>query len=1112
MKKLLLLLLTVFSVSLLASAQTRTVTGTVIDAHNDDPLIGVSVIPGASKTGVATDIDGNFAVSVPAGVKTLKFEYLGYEPKTVQITSNNMIVKLESSAEMLNDVVVTGYGNVKRSEYTGSAGAINAKQLEDAVVSNVTNAVSGKIAGVQTLSSNGQPGTSSTILVRGVGSINAGTSPLYVVDGMIFDGDISSIPTQDIESFTVIKDAASTALYGARGANGVVQIVTKKGKEGQATVTFDMKWGSNSRAIPQYDVISDQRQYLETFYKAIYNAQTRYVGMSAADAHAYANKNLFTLLGYQTWTKPDGQDWIGTNGKFNPNATPGYTRGNYTYLADDWTKETLINGMRQEYNMSVTGGTQRLMYYASASYLQDEGIIIASHFNRLSTRLNVDYQAKDWLKIGANMQYSYTNSGYPDGQTLSDSSSTGNAFNLMNSLGPVYPMYIRDAWGNIAYNTAFGNKIYDYGDGAEYIIGAGRTNAVRATYAQANAVGSLHYDISDILSDIFNGKWYAQLTPLKGLTITGSVGYYVDNTRYHSTVNGLYGQFTSSGGQAQQEADRSRTINLQLLAQYQRSFGDHNVSLMVGAENSGYQSEYTYAIGSNLYNPVSWAVNNTIDQLKGGGAQSTVVHRGFLANLKYTYSNRYYLTAAIRRDGSSRFAPGKQWGTFWSFSGAWDMANEEFMQDTKNYIDMLKVRASFGQNGNDLIRTGYINAYSDWYKMSGADGVFSDGTLASKGNKNITWETSNSFNAGFDFSFFKRRVSGSAEYYSRQTSDMLFSLPVAPSLGYSSIPSNVGSMRNNGVEVDLNINLFNTKDFTWDVFGNITFAKNKVIKLDSSILNTNSTWRADSQKGWLSGSYMYLEGQSMYNLWIVKYAGVNKDNGRPLYWALKNETTTEIDPATGQEVTVDKTYTYIDPTTGEEKKGVCKVEYLTEKYSEAYNTNRQGTGNLMPKAYGGFGTNLSYKGFDLSLAFSYQFGGRIFDSSYQSYMYSGDGTAQSMGLNWHKDMLNAWTPENPDSNIPALMLSDTYSYNSTSTRFLISSNYVSLNNVTLGYSFPSDLVKKFFLSSLRVYVAAENVALWSKRKGLDPRQSYATSNNSTYSPVRNISGGLKVSF
>ena len=1102
MKKLLLLLLTVFSVSLLATAQSRTVTGTVLDAHNDEPIIGAGVKPGNSKVGAVTDIDGNFAVAVPAGVKTLTVDFIGYKSKTVQITSNNMTIMLEPNAEMLDDVVVTGYGNVKRSEYTGSAGAINSKQLEDAVVSNVTNAVSGKIAGVQTLSSNGQPGTSSTILVRGVGSINAGTSPLYVVDGMIFDGDISSIPTQDIESFTVIKDAASTALYGARGANGVVQIVTKKGKEGQATVTFDMKWGSNSRAIPQYDVISDSRQYLETLYKAIYNAQTLYLGQSSADAHAYANANLFTLLGYQTWTKPEGQDWIGTNGKFNPNATPGYTRGNYTYLADDWTKETLINGLRQEYNMSVTGGTQRLMYYASASYLEDEGIIIASHFNRLSTRLNVDYQAKDWLKIGANMQYTYSNSGYPDGQTLSDSSSTGNAFNLMNTLAPVYPMYIRDAWGNIAYNTAFGNKIYDYGDGAEYITGAGRTNAVRAIYSQANPVGALHYNISDILSDIFNGKWYAQLNPLKGLTITGSVGYYVDNTRYHQTVNGLYGQFASMGGQASQEADRARTINLQLLAQYQRSFGDHNVSLMVGAENSGYQSEYTYAIGSNLYNPVSWAVNNTIDQITGGGAQSTVVHRGFLANLKYTYSNRYYLTAAIRRDGSSRFAPGKQWGTFWSFSGAWDMANEAFMQDTKEYIDMLKVRASFGQNGNDLIRTGYTNAYSDWYKMTGADGVFSDGTLASKGNKDITWETSNSFNAGFDFSLFKRRVSGSAEYYSRQTSDMLFSLPVAPSNGYSSIPSNVGSMRNNGFEIDLTINLFNNKDLNWDVFGNITFAQNKVISLSESILNTTADWRPDSEKGWLSGSYMYLPGKSMYNLWIVKYAGVNKENGKPQYYYLRDAVESDGVPLT---------YTYTDAN-GEEQTVATQVEDVTENYSLAYNTNRQGTGNLMPKAYGGFGTNFSWKGIDVSLAFSYQFGGRIYDSSYASYMFSGNGASSSIGQNWHKDMLNAWTPENNTSDIPALMLSDTYSYNSTSTRFLISSNYVSLNNVTVGYTFPTSLVKKFFLSSLRVYCAAENVALWSKRKGLDPRQSYATSNNSTYSPIRNISGGIKVSF
>jgi TonB-linked SusC/RagA family outer membrane protein len=1096
MKKLFLLLMTVLSVSLCASAQMRTVTGTVVEEANDEPVIGASVTPAGSTKGVVTDIDGNFELQVPAGVKAITVSYVGFTTQTVAITGSHLHIALKNSAEVLNDVIVVAYGVSKKSEYTGSAGVIKSDELEDALVSNVTNAVSGKIAGVQTFSSNGQPGTSASIRVRGTGSINAGSTPLYVVDGLPFDGDISTISPTDIESMTVIKDAASTALYGARGANGVILVTTKRGKEGNAKITVDMRWGANTRAVPQYKVITDARQYIETVYNAYANSAETEHGYEGLDKHNYALSNIWSSLGYQTWSVPAGQTIIGTNGKFNPNATPGYVDGNYYYIADDWTKGTLSTGLRQEYNLNITGGTERLSYYISGNYLEDEGLITNSHFNRLSTRAVIDYQAKKWLKIGANLSYTYTNSGYPDDQT--SSGSTGNAFELVNSLAPVYPMYIRDAQGNILYNTTYNRPIFDYGDGADY--GLGRTGYTRNTLSSSNPAGDLLYNTEDYLADVFDGKWYATLTPISGLTVTGTAGYHVDNTREHYLANNLYGQSANYGGTAAQAAYRYRTINLQALATYARQFGDHNLSLMLGFENQSYQVETVSASGQSLYNPGSFVVSNTIDEKTGSGSQANLVHRGLLANFKYNYLGRYYFTLAGRRDGSSRFAPEHRWGNFWSVSGGWDISKESFMAETKSYLDMLKFKISFGQNGNDNIGYNY-NAYADQYHITGADGVWADGELTYKGNRDITWETSNSFNTGFDFSFWHGKLSGSLEYYQRQTSDMLFYLPVAPSLGYSSYPANVGSMRNNGFELELNYTILDNRDITWDVNANLTMAGNKVLHLDPSIVNTNTSWQEDSQMGWLSGSSMYVEGKSMYNLWMVEYAGVNPENGNALYYTWGNKLDENGDKIP---------YSYEDD--GVTVKEYVKERQTTESYSEAYNNGRIETGNLAPKGYGGFGTSISSHGIDFSAQFAYQFGGRLYDSAYAGYMYG--GYYSSLGTNMHQDLLNAWTPTNTNTDVPRLDAEGDTGYyaGSTSTRFLVSSNYLSLNNITLGYTFPQKWVRKAYLDNVRIYFAAENVALWSARKGLDPRQSYTSSSNSTYSPIRSISGGVKVTF
>lgn len=1085
MKKLFLLLVAVLSIGLCASAQTRTVKGTVVDAANGEPLISASVKAAGSATGVATDVDGDFSIVVPASTRQLVVTYVGYQTQNVDITDGKLMIRMVPQSTVLDDFIAVAYGTVKKSEYTGSASVVKADQLEDALVTTATSALTGRVAGVQTLSNNGQPGEQPSVMIRGVGSINASTQPLYVVDGVPYNGDLATIPTTDIEAMTVLKDAASTALYGARGANGVILITTKRGAEGEARVTLDARWGHNSRALGNYDVITDPRQYLEQVYAAHYMTNVANYGtvkdenginhivMSpelAASSHQYALGQLWPSLGYQTWTAPAGQSIIGTDGKFNPNATPGYVNNlGYYLIGDDWS-DIIGHGLRQEYNLSVSGGNDRLTYYFTGSYLSDEGLIEGSHYQRLNTRIAVDYQVKKWLKLGANVAYTYVNSGYPGGQT--DSGNSTNAFYMANFLAPVYPIYQRDSKGDIMYNTSYGKPIYDYGDN--------QVGEARNVMSMSNPIGDLAYNLDESLMDILDSKWYALLTPVKGLTINANLGYFVDNTRNHSIANGLYGQLADQGGQAMQVASRLRTINAQFLAEYQRTFNDvHNAALMLGYESYSLNSENVQAIGNNLYNPGQWAVSNTIDQRNGYGSSYSYATRGFFLRAKYNYAERYFLMGSFRRDASSRFHPDHRWGNFWSASVAWEIAKESFMQDFDN-VDMLKFKFSYGQNGNDNLLNYY--PYLDQYRLTGADGVFNDAQLTYKGNPDITWETSNNINVGFDFSFFKGMLFGTAEYYQRKVTDMLFNIPVAPSLGYSTMPMNVGSMRNNGFEIELNYRPVNTKDITVDIFANLTLPQNKVLELAPDILNANGDW--------INGNRIFHEGESMYQFYITKYAGVDPETGLALYWARK-----PLLDENEEQISIDGILQW-----GE--------EYTTTNATDARTSNRVKTGNLMPKGYGGFGASVKAYGFDFAINFSYQFGGKVYDNTYVMTMGTGVG---DLGLNMHKDLLNAWTPENRYTDVPRLSTSDQYTTYFCD-RFLKSSDYLALNNITVGYTIPENITKKAFLHNVRVYFSAENVALWSKRKGLDPRQSFTATGNYVYSPIRCFSGGIRLSF
>lgn len=1083
MKKLFLFFLTVLLTSAVAMAQ-HTVTGTVLSEQDNEPIIGATVrVLGNEAIGVATDADGHFSLQVPAQFHKLIVSSVGMTTRTVDITSAPMTIILSDHATHLDDVMVVAYGTAKKSEYTGSASVVKAADISDALVSSVTSVLSGKVSGVQTISSDGRPGSAPSIRIRGIGSINASSSPLYVVDGVPYEGDISQLANSDVESMTILKDAASTALYGARGANGVVLITTKRGAEGSARVTFDARWGANTVGIDNYNVISNPEQYMEMAYQGYYNYATLVRGANAATAWNYANNQLQPLsgsggvFGYQIYEVPTGERLIGHNGKINPNAQLGYSDGTYYYLPDNWRANTLHNGLRHEYNLSISGGTEKLKYYVSGSYLGDDGVINGSSFDRFSSRATVDYQAKKWLKIGTNTAYIYTKTNYASDNDLDNSTSSGNAFWMANMIAPIYPMFVRDAaTRQVVQNEQYGLPVYDYGDGSS-------TNYTRNWMSMANPIGTLRYDTYEILSDAIDTKWYATITPIDGLNITGTAGYFTDNTRYHLVNNPFYGQGAEGGGYAMQQAYRSRSLNLQALASYTHTFANaHTMDVMVGYENYSYNTEYVYAGGYNLYSPTGWNVTNTIDRKTGnGGSEINYTTRGIFARAKYNYEGRYFFHASYRRDASSVFAPEHRWGDFFSVSAGWDIAKESFMQNA-TAVDQLKLKVSFGQNGNDKLSGNmgrypqYYYAWQDQYKVNGANGVWNDATLVYKGNPNITWETSNAFNAGVDFSFFQGRLSGTVEYFSRQTSNMLFNLPASPSLGYSTYPENVGSMRNSGFELELNGTVVNTKNVTLDLNFNITTLNNKILKL------------ADKINGqWVNGYRLYREGEAMAQWYMPSYAGVNPDNGLAQYWGMTTDGKEE--PVT------DWNLAYAG--------GTDKATGVT------YVANRKASGSLLPKAYGGFGATLNVYGIDLSVSFAYQFGGKIYDNTY-AYLMHGIN-ANDMGQNWHQDMLNAWTPENRNTDVPRLCAEDKYT-TSVSDRWFVSSNYLSLNNLTLGYTFPKQVTDILHLESVRIYGAAENLALWTKRKGLDPRQSYTSSNNATYSPIRAFSGGIRVTF
>ena len=1079
-RKLVLSLIAVLGVSF-AIAQNKQVSGTVADA-NGAPVAGATVLVEGTNVGTTTGADGKFALAAPAN-GNLVVSFVGYETQIVAIGGKtNVSIALKEDATAIDDVIVVAFGTATKEAFTGSAAVVKSDDIAKRQVTNVAQALAGAAAGVQVTSTSGNPTASPSIIIRGISSINAGKGPLYVVDGVPYSGDLNLINPADIESLTVLKDAASTALYGSRGANGVIMITTKKAKMGEATVTFDAKWGVNSRALKLYDYIDDPREYYETQYAALYN-DNKAKGMSLAAAHRSANTTLAQTgnggLGYITYTVPEGEYLIGTNGKFNPNATPGrkvtYNGQDYWLQPDDWVDEAYKTSMRQEYNVNVAAATDRANFYASMGYLENNGIVENSKYERYSARLKADYQAKKWLKVGMNAAFSHYETSYLANE--SDSNSTVNVFAFANTMAPIYPIYLRDGEGNIKVDSQ-GNRIHDYGNG----MNAGMN---RPNFSNSNALAAVQLDQYRINGNAFTGTAFADINLYKGLTATINMGANLDEYRYNRMYNPFYGQFAEAGGQVSVEHDRAFEINAQQLINYDGTFADkHHVHLMVGHEFYKLTSMGLYGSKSNMFSYDNMELDGAV--VDGQSASSSVGSyntEGYFFRADYDFDSRYFVSGSYRRDASSKFHPDNRWGNFWSASAAW-LINKESWFDV-DWVDMLKLKASYGSQGNDGIDS-YL--YTDTYGIASSGGDLAV-VFGAKGNKDITWETNSNFNVGFDFELFGGRLGGSAEYFNRKTTDMLFYFSVAPSSGYSGYYANVGDMANRGFEIDLHATPIQKENFRWDVTLNLSHYKNEVTYLDP----TKKTLTVQGYQGYTSGNNFIGEGLSYYTWYMPSYAGVDPKTGLSQWW---KDVENPVKDADG------------NPVLDAEGKPVMEAgREKTTTWSDA--TDYLGDTSL-PDLYGGFTTSFSFYGVDISAAFAYQIGGKSYDSGYAASM--GSPTGAMAGSAYHKDILNAWTPENPNSNIPRLQYGDNDTA-SRSDRFLIDASYLNISNITVGYTLPQKWTRKIGVNSVRLYLACDNVYYWSQREGFDPRYSYTGSTNyANYSPMRTISGGVNLKF
>jgi TonB-linked SusC/RagA family outer membrane protein len=956
-----------------------------------------------------------------------------------------------SKETSIKEVVVVAFGKQKKEEITGSVQSLKAKDLSNLQNGNILQGIGGKVAGVQVISS-GQPGSQPTIRMRGIGSINASSDPLIVLDGIPYSGNLNSIAASDIESISFLEDASSNALYGSRGANGVIIVNTKRGKSKGVSIEADVRTGVNFRSIEDYSVYTSPQDYYTAYYNRARIGEIARLKQPGAVPSGPSPHDVglaaLTKLGYDAYSVPFNQ-LISKDGSFNPDAKLLYQ--------DNWKKLLFRPALRREATVGINANGDQVKSYTSLNYLDDKGYLISSGFERFGIRSNVDYSITSKLKLTSALSYTYSK------QDFGETGGFSNPFQFARNIAPFYPVFLRDNNYQRLYDSN-GNALYDYGDGQ------GPNGATRSYAVFENPVGNLQKDKSQIVSNITNLNLGLNYEIIKGLDFTYNFGAYLENTRNLQFGNTEGGTSSSVGGTISQGSNFKYTLNHQQLLTYQKKLGNHSFNLLVGHELNKIKDDGFSGSKQQLLLPDSQSFDNAvkITDLSGSGYEYAV--EGYFTRLLYNYDGKYFFNANIRRDGSSVFSPESRWGNFYGLGLAWNIAKEDFLKDN-SVINSLKLKASYGQQGNDNILLGGSNrdyyAYQDIYGINNFGDDKPVLSLKKQGNKDLKWETSKNLNAGFELSILKNRITLNADYFERKVSDMIYTLPLPPSNAGSYVKyGNIGDMTNRGVQANLSVDILRGDEFQWSFYANATHYKNKITKLPAEQRNT----------GLVSGLFILTEGGDRYTYFLKEFAGVNPENGDALWYR-----------------------TTINPVTQKEERTI------TNSYKEAtdYNTGK----SAIPKVYGGFGTDFSYKRFNLAVNFAYQFGGYGYDDIYRSLFHS-----DSYGSNYSTDLDKTWTPENPTAALPRVDLTAT-NQNGNSTLYLIKSDYISLQDVTLSYQLPDGFAQQAGLSGLKIYVTGNNLYLWSKRKGYDPRASLTgVSDAYRYSLLSSVSLGFKLNF
>ena len=1058
-KRLTMILASLFLFFGMAFAQTQ-VSGTVVSQDDNEPIVGATVQVVGSNVGVATDMNGKFSLRMPEGKTMLRISYVGMEPIEVSARPN-MRILLTSDKQALDEVIVVAYGSAKKSSFTGSAANVNSKDMELRPVASATKALEGNVSGVQVTSGSGQPGSSPNIRIRGFGSINASSAPLYVVDGIPYDGNLASINPADIESMTVLKDASAGALYGARGANGVVMITTKQGKSGKANVNWRSTVGWSNRALKKYDNVS-QKEFVQLFYEALRNDFQFNQGYSLADAEAAARASLGAKdnLSSEFYNPFKNYTW---DNIIDP-ATGQVRADAQSAWDEDWMDAVLRkNAFRHEHQFSIDGGTDKTKYMLSLGYLNEDGLLETTSFQRYTARTNVDTQVTDWFHANLSTALTHSESNFSD----YDGTSTSNVWYTAQFINPLFPVYLKDEKGQTMYDDQK-RILYDWGEARP--DGSYRPGSM----SDFNSLGMLMLDdaytkrdAASVRTGIQFGGDSPRFGVLQGLKLAINFGADYNSSNYMRYMNSEHGNQKNAGGLIQKQNGRTLSYTFNQLLTWNRSFGMHNFDVLLGHEWYDYTYEYLGAGKTSLVNGIKELRPGTTLYDADSYTQKYRIN-SFLSRLNYNYADRYYFSASFRQDASSRFYRDNNTGSFWSVGANWRISKEKFMQGI-DWLDNLSFKISYGEQGNDNIldADGYANYYT-WqslYDLSYPNGDAPGGFVSTLENKDVSWEKNGNLNIGLEGTFFNSRLHASIEYFNKKTTDMLLNYPMALSTGFTGYSANVGDMRNQGWEFEVSGTPVRTKDFEWTLGWMGSLLNNKVLKLT-----------AESPEI-IRGVRIIKEGYELNTFYMSKSAGVDPLTGQQLYWAYEKD---------------------------DNGNKVAGSDYITNDYTKA-NASKYFLGSRIPDLYGSINTGLSYKGLALTMLATYSLGGKIYDSSYASSM-----DLWYTSSTWNRAALRRWQKPGDITDVPRMAIADGSAL--ATDRYLIDASYFAIKNITLSYTLPQLWVNKIGLGAVRVFTSMDNVALFTHLDGMDPQYNFGGGTDYDYVPNKTVTVGLEVKF